>query len=640
MLLQRLSFLMALPVLALSACSGGGGSSGGSPESTAPTPPGLSVFSTITLQESQGLSTGVNTSASDGGELTVSLSGPDAALFSVANGLLTANQNFDFEAPADADGDNVYEITITVTEAGTGLSTSQDVTITIRDETGDGITKLEGTVPGDLWGTSVQWFEGITTDDKEYLGLGLDTVGSKQTVTAGALVRTDRLFADDTNRRVDLNNLSRNDGITFIDSSASAPLVRSFSARSGLVLLTRPEEDLPNDGLVDDLIAFTYSDPDSASGAVNAAIDANAFPVQTGLADFNRPRDNVTYLSTKDSDNADPSAALLGANLVDDLGVEDVVVKTPDGYRFFDGRLALSDTATGFLDQADDPSRSKLLRVSGESQLITIFSVLGNSTADVVLLNEGGPLQIIDVDAIFAEAAAEITVSDLPSSAVREVISPDFTGSVPVSLSAGDLTAESTQDIAFVLDYPGDPTRERSAFVLFGTSFQLDALSPPGNPTGSFDDLGVVEILLGDFSGPVSVDIIWSLTNDPSGELVIGTPGRAYVVEGPAIAAQSGSVSIGDFSNNRYFEIVRDQGTGAAATAYPLGADSFAVPFDGGNATAFAIGVPIDQNDASGTETTADAFGAVYVLPPPITESAFTLTNPIDLDAVDASLAP
>lgn len=67
--------------------------------------------------------------------VTTSLSGPDAALFSISsNGDIRFLNSPNFELPADQDGDNVYQFTITYADNGVPILVStQDLTITVTD---------------------------------------------------------------------------------------------------------------------------------------------------------------------------------------------------------------------------------------------------------------------------------------------------------------------------------------------------------------------------------------------------------------------------------------------------------------------------------------------------------------------------
>ena len=69
----------------------------------------------------------------DGDTLTFTLTGADAALFTIdaATGVVSFIDAPDFETPGDADGDNVYDVTVTASDGE--LSSSQDVAITVTD---------------------------------------------------------------------------------------------------------------------------------------------------------------------------------------------------------------------------------------------------------------------------------------------------------------------------------------------------------------------------------------------------------------------------------------------------------------------------------------------------------------------------
>ncbi len=77
--------------------------------------------------------TRVTATDADGDSLTSSLSGEDAALFSISStGELTFKVAPDFEAPADAGKDNIYNVTVTASDA-LGGSDTQTLTIQVAD---------------------------------------------------------------------------------------------------------------------------------------------------------------------------------------------------------------------------------------------------------------------------------------------------------------------------------------------------------------------------------------------------------------------------------------------------------------------------------------------------------------------------
>ena len=90
--------------------------------------------STATVDENQTAAYTAQAADSEGGTLTYSLSGADAALFTIdANtGVVSFSSAPDYENPGDVDRDNAYEIVVTATDSD-GLRTDQNVTISVRD---------------------------------------------------------------------------------------------------------------------------------------------------------------------------------------------------------------------------------------------------------------------------------------------------------------------------------------------------------------------------------------------------------------------------------------------------------------------------------------------------------------------------
>ena len=88
---------------------------------------------TANVEENQTAAyTAVATDA-DGDDLTYSLSGTDAALFTIdpATGVVSFNEAPDVEAPSDANGDNVYDIIVTASDGTTANDIDQAVAITV-----------------------------------------------------------------------------------------------------------------------------------------------------------------------------------------------------------------------------------------------------------------------------------------------------------------------------------------------------------------------------------------------------------------------------------------------------------------------------------------------------------------------------
>ena len=66
------------------------------------------------------------------------LSGADASLFTLTNGVLTFNDNDspNFEAPGDADEDNTYELTVGARDAD-GNRGTRDIEVKVTNENED-----------------------------------------------------------------------------------------------------------------------------------------------------------------------------------------------------------------------------------------------------------------------------------------------------------------------------------------------------------------------------------------------------------------------------------------------------------------------------------------------------------------------
>lgn len=140
---MKLRMVMSvLTAAALTACGGSGGSSssdnsggGGGGGTSTPTnsAPSFSSADTASIAEGQTVVLTVTASDEDAADtLSFSLSGDDAALFSLSDSnQLAFKAAPDFEAPADTDGNNTYNIIIAVND-GTEEVT-QALTITVTD---------------------------------------------------------------------------------------------------------------------------------------------------------------------------------------------------------------------------------------------------------------------------------------------------------------------------------------------------------------------------------------------------------------------------------------------------------------------------------------------------------------------------
>lgn len=145
--MKKTFLLSASLALALVACEQGGGL--GADEVPMNTPPMISGQNAVSVPEGTQIVTTVTVTDFEGNPVTLSLTGVDAANFSInSGGEIRFVIPSDFEAPADAGGDNVYNITVVANDTYTTPSTF-DIAITVTDVEGDGIAEVSNLVTTD-----------------------------------------------------------------------------------------------------------------------------------------------------------------------------------------------------------------------------------------------------------------------------------------------------------------------------------------------------------------------------------------------------------------------------------------------------------------------------------------------------------
>ena len=123
--------LVALGLVSLAACGGGGGN-GGNPSPIENRAPFIGAIGTQTVAEGTTDVVMVTAADADGDAISFSLSGDDAALFSISGtGMITFNEAADYENPGDANTDNTYDITVTASDGS--LSDDESFMVMIAD---------------------------------------------------------------------------------------------------------------------------------------------------------------------------------------------------------------------------------------------------------------------------------------------------------------------------------------------------------------------------------------------------------------------------------------------------------------------------------------------------------------------------
>lgn len=130
--MTRNALVLALTSTLAVACGGGGGG-GERPEPPVNMAPTLDTLGNQSVEENTTLVATVSGSDQPGASLTFSLSGDDAASFTLASsgGDLFFAEAPDFENPTDVNEDNAYELTVTVSDGS--LSDSESITVTVTD---------------------------------------------------------------------------------------------------------------------------------------------------------------------------------------------------------------------------------------------------------------------------------------------------------------------------------------------------------------------------------------------------------------------------------------------------------------------------------------------------------------------------
>ena len=171
------------------------------PPVVANAPPVFTSPASVSVAENQTSAYTAAATDADGDSLTYSLSGTDAALFTInaTTGVVSFNNPPDFESPGSGTGDNVYDIIVTASD-GTS-DTERAVTITVTDVVNEGSVSspltdlsmldgsngfiLNGIVRSGLSGGSVSSAGDVNGDGYDDLIIGADGANVGENNTAG-----------------------------------------------------------------------------------------------------------------------------------------------------------------------------------------------------------------------------------------------------------------------------------------------------------------------------------------------------------------------------------------------------------------------------------------------------------------------
>ena len=442
----------------------------------------------------------------DGGPLSYSLSGTDAALFTIdANtGVVSFRAAPDFEAPGDDDGDNVYDIIVTASDDTN--STEQPVAITVTDDyepiplsslDGSNGFILNGIDAGDYSGFSVSSAGDVNGDGYDDLIIGAyraDPIGNSSGETYIVYGGASAPGADGV---LDLSTLDGTSGFSLTGIDAGDYSGRSVSSAG----------DVNGDGY-DDLIIGA-----SGVGSVQGEYDAflgpgEAYVVYGGPTGADLVLDRPTLDGTR-------GFALTGIDDGDELGVSVSSAGDVNG----DGYDDLIIGATGA-----DPNGD-----SGAGETYVIYGGASAPGTDGVL---------------------DLSTLDGTNGFILNGIDADDRSGFSIS-SAGDVNGDGYDDLIIGADR-ADPNGDSSGgtYVIYGGAsapgtggrFNLSALDGTNgfilNGIDADDRSGRSVSSAGDVNGDGYDDLIIGADRaDPKGD---SGAGETYVVYGGASAPGTG----------------------------------------------------------------------------------------------------
>ena len=482
---------------------------------------------TASVAESETLAYTALATDADGDALTYSLSGTDAALFTIdpATGVVSFNNPPDFEAPSDANGDNVYEIIVTASD-NTGGTTdmNQAVTITVTDVNEGGAN----VAPVFSSPTSVSVAENQTS---AYTAAATDADGDSLTYS---LSGTDAaLFTiDPATGVVSFNNppdfeapgsaTDDNDYNIIVTASDGT----SDTERAVTITVTDANDNAP---------AFTS--PDSASVAENQTL---AYTARAADADAG---DVVSYSL---SGGADAALFTIDANTGEVRFNEAPDFEAPgsaDGDNVYDIIVTASDNTAG----TADTDQAVAITVTGVNDNTPVFTSLATANVEE---NQTEAYTAVAMDAdgmtptygLSGTDAALFTI-DPNTGVVSFLVAPDF--EMPgdddgdnvynIDITATDGTRDGAQAVTITVTDVNDgpvPLRLIDLSMLDGSNgFTLSGID-------AFDFSGDSVSSAGDVNGDGYDDLIIGANGANVGEN--NSAGETYVVYGgPAETAFS-----------------------------------------------------------------------------------------------------
>jgi VCBS repeat-containing protein len=425
----------------------------------------------------------------EGAALSYSLSGADAALFTInaTSGEVSFLAPPDFEVPLDADGNNVYEITVTASDGSNVDTQAVSITVTNQDEFAPVFTSA--TVDAVDEDSTGSFYTATATDgDGDTLTYSIVAGGD------GALFTIDSATGElsfitspdfenptdaDTDNVYDLV-LQVSDGTTNVTQALSVTVNNVNSApvisSSGTATYTENDTSVAytiaatdGDG---DAITYSITGADAALFTVNAVTGAVSF---VASPDFETPADangdNVYEINVRASDGVLTTTQAVSITVENENDVAPVITSGATA-TIAENSAAVVYTATA----TDGDSASLSYSISGtDAALFQINSSTGAvsfiTPADFENPGDAGADNVYDFtvtvsDGDFTDSqAVAVTVTDVDESG----------GSAPVFSSGASQTVSENQTSAYVARAV-DPDGDTVSYSISGTDAALFAI--------------------------------------------------------------------------------------------------------------------------------------------------------------------
>jgi Ca2+-binding RTX toxin-like protein len=548
--------------------------------------PVIASGAAFSIRENSTAVTQVMASDAEGDAITFSLSGADAALFTInaTTGVLAFIAAPDFENPADADRNNAYQVTVTASD---GVNrTAQNLTITVTDQnevTGtDGNDVLIGSAGDDIISgrggdddidslTGTDTLTGGEGSDDFLFDLASVNDGLTEDSITDFAFASDRFVLDAASFGVDgpvvFASVDANAAgatiaaganvVVLLNSDNDANPATAFNARTAATQIAGlVSEDAPgffvyfNSGLQVNRLVFSsnLNDPNAPLQIINRLTDLTGQAAIDALANFtggNFVFDPLLVLGTDGNDVLLGSAA---SEVIDALAGDDVIES-----------LAGSDTLSGgegndVFAFAGDPFEGTDVSAAGRQ-------VIGNEDfiSDFDFANDQYRFDAADygVDGTVVFAAVDATApgATIPVGAnVIVLLNSDNDANPATAFNAG----AAANQIAALVDEPGP-----GFFVYFNSSLNVNRLVYSTDLSDPTADLKIVSRQT-DLTGQDAIDALANFTAD-NFEFV-GDAGATVLSEVDEIALQgvaNETVPLADVFGSDDV----DSGTGAIQTA-------------------------------------------------------------------------